>query len=168
MGCIVAALFCQDRCCSVASGLRFVAVAVQGCAGCRLPAALSFSVQLLGQASCASRSQACSCSLGAGPFPNGCGAGEGSCCWDVLSVKAGMMPLLVLDVLCCRPERRSVCPRCALWLDESRLELSACLSAPRSLSVGRSSVPGVPCPRPEPGCDTVILSDSFQLSLLLF
>jgi len=75
-----------------------------------------------------------------------------------------MMALVVSDVLCCCPERRLVCLRCAPWLDGSHPALSAC----SEVSVGRSGVPAVPRPPPEPGCDTVILSDSFQLSSLLF
>lgn len=73
----------------------------------------SFSVRLLGQASCTSHSQACCWSLGTRPFPHGCGAGEGSCCWDMLSEKAGTMPFLVSYVLRCHLERRSVCLCCA-------------------------------------------------------
>jgi len=86
---VAAAAFCEERRCSVASGLRFVAVAGRGCAGWHLPAALGFSVQLLGPPSRAPRSPAGSCSLGAGSFPDGCGAGGGSCL-DVVSGKAGM------------------------------------------------------------------------------
>lgn len=60
---------------------------------------------------------------------------------------------------------RTGCPLAVFPVDG--LVVSRALPAPRSPQ-GSQWCPQSPCPRAEPGCDSVILSDSFQLSLLLF